>query len=106
MDIAAPSALNINVIVADRTYPMKVKPEEEEMVRNAAKEVNEKIKEFQVQYGTNDKQDFLAMTALMYSVDLHSKEEQTQEGDSQLSQKLDQLDKTLDNFLDNNETQE
>ena len=48
MDIAAQTALNINVIVADRSYPMKVKPEEEEMVRNAAKEVNERIKEFPV----------------------------------------------------------
>lgn len=103
MDIATPTNLNINIIVADRTYPMKVKPDEEEIVRNAAKQVNEKVKEFQVQYGTNDRQDFLAMTALTYAVDLHKNEVKAQQGNSQLSSKLDQLDKTLDNFLGQNE---
>ena len=99
MDIAAPATLNINVIIADRTYPMKVKPNEEEVVRNAAKRVNEKVKEFQLQYGTNDKQDFLAMAALMYAVDLFDKEEKTQLGDNKISEKLLQLDQTLDQYL-------
>lgn len=99
MDIAAPATLNINVIIADRTYPMKVKPNEEEVVRNAAKRVNEKVKEFQEQYGTNDKQDFLAMAALMYAVDLFNKEEKNQLGDNKISEKLQQLDQTLDQYL-------
>ncbi len=60
--------ININVIVADRPYPLKIKKSEEENVRKAAKEINEKVKNYQQIYAAKDKQDYLAMTALMYAV--------------------------------------
>ena len=41
------SLLNITVIIADRPYRMKINPSEEEKVRNAAKQVNDKLKELQ-----------------------------------------------------------
>lgn len=60
--------ININLIIADRPYPLKIKKQEEEDVRNAAKEVNEKVKQFQQVYAAKDKQDYLAMSALMFAV--------------------------------------
>lgn len=60
--------ININVIIADRPYPLKIKKSEEEDVRNAAKDINDKVKQFQQMYAAKDKQDYLAMSALMYAV--------------------------------------
>ena len=55
--------LSIRIRIADREYPMKVKREEEEWVRAAGKWINEKLKSFRDQFGTDDKQDLLAMVA-------------------------------------------
>ena len=55
--------LSIRIRIADREYPMKVKFEEEERVRAAAKWVNERLKTLRDQFGTDDKQDLLAMVA-------------------------------------------
>jgi len=55
--------LSIKIKIADREYPMKVEPEEEERIRRAGKIVNEKIKLFKSQFGIDDKQDLLAMVA-------------------------------------------
>jgi cell division protein ZapA len=55
--------LSIKIKIADREYPMKVEPEEEERIRKAGKLVNEKIKRFKSQFGIDDKQDLLAMVA-------------------------------------------
>jgi len=61
--------LNIKVNVADRPYKLKVKPEEEEDVRKAAKMINDKIMEFQKSYHATDRQDYLAMVALMFTTE-------------------------------------
>jgi cell division protein ZapA len=55
--------LSIRIKIADREYPMKVKREEEERVRTAAKWVNDRLKTLKDQFGTDDKQDLLAMVA-------------------------------------------
>jgi len=55
--------LSIKIKIADREYPMKVEPEEEERIRKAGKIVNEKIKLFRSQFGIDDSQDLLAMVA-------------------------------------------
>lgn len=59
--------LSIKVNIAGRIYPLTIKAEEEECIRKAAKEINEKIKEYQKMYAVRDKQDLLAMCALEYS---------------------------------------
>lgn len=55
--------LSIKIKIANREYPMKVEPEEEELIRKAGNIVNEKIKLFKGQFGIDDKQDLLAMVA-------------------------------------------
>ena len=57
----------INIIVADRTYRLKIKPEEEEAVRKALKTVNDKILEFKTQFAGKDLQDYIAMCLIMYA---------------------------------------
>jgi len=91
--------ININVVIADRPYPLRVKPEEEERVRNAARDINNKVKQFQTQYAGKDKQDFLAMSALMYAVESSSYQNKTVINDSSFGDKLDELDRLLTQSL-------
>lgn len=42
---------------------MKVKAEDEERIRRAGKQLNEKIKNYQSQFGIDDTQDLVAMVA-------------------------------------------
>ncbi len=87
--------ININVVIADRPYPLRVKPEEEERVRNAAKDINNKVKQFQTQYAGKDKQDFLAMSALMFAVEASSFQNKSVINDNTLGDKLNELDQLL-----------
>lgn len=91
--------LNVTVIVADRPYRLKIKPEEEENVRRAAKLVNQKVKDFQKSYAAKDKQDYLAMSALMYAVETFKDEGKVQVDESAFTQTLDRLDESLTDFL-------
>jgi len=63
------SLININVMLAERLYPLSVDPNQEATIRQAAKMINEKIKSYQQLYAAKDKQDFLAMIALNLGVD-------------------------------------
>ena len=50
--------VNINVLIAERVYPLKVAKQDEEKVKQAVNLVNEKIKQHQTRYAGKDKQDF------------------------------------------------
>ncbi len=51
--------ISIKINIADRVYPLKVNMEEEEIIRRAAKLINDRIKEYQENYAVRDKQDLL-----------------------------------------------
>ena len=51
--------ISIKINIADRVYPLRVNMEEEEVIRRAAKIINDRIKEFQDNYAVRDKQDLL-----------------------------------------------
>lgn len=87
--------ININVIIADRPYPLKIKKNEEEDVRNAAREINEKVKQFQQVYAAKDKQDYLAMSALMYAVQNIENQRKTTNNTSSFEEELKKLEETL-----------
>jgi cell division protein ZapA len=57
----------INILIADRTYRVKVAPRDEEAVRKTLKIINDKILEFRTQFAGKDMQDFLAMVILWYA---------------------------------------
>jgi len=59
--------LAITVKIADRPYRMTVKTEEEEVIRKAARLINEKITEYANTYAFNDNQDLLAMVSLWFA---------------------------------------
>jgi cell division protein ZapA len=60
----------IKVQIAQRHYPIKIRREDEERVRKAAKLINDRIKEYESQYAVKDKSDLLAMCALQITTEL------------------------------------
>lgn len=93
--------ININVIVADRPYRLKIKPQEEETVRQAAKSINDKLKEFSSQYGAKDKQDYLAMVTILFAVEALNARKKHVVEDPAVTEKLAALNTLLDNVLAN-----
>ena len=67
--------LSIRVNVADRYYPLKVERDDEEKIRKAARMINEKVLQYKQRYTDKDVQDFLAMAALQFVIQLEDEEE-------------------------------
>jgi len=91
--------LSIKVKIAGREYPMTVKSKEEERVRNAAKMLNEKMKQYQIQYQIEDKQDLLAMAAFDLSVEKLSETETSQKTDNSVADKINYLNQLVSQAL-------
>ena len=78
---------------------MKVKPDEEQRVRNASKQINEKLRVYREQFGIDDKEDLLAMVAFDCLVSLMKNEEQSTAIDSNTEDRLTQLENLISNAL-------
>jgi len=59
----------INVWLAGRSYRIRIKAHEEEIVRKAIKRADERIAELRNHYAGKDDQDFMAMCLLSYAAD-------------------------------------
>ncbi len=91
--------LSIKIRIADRDYPMKVKSDDEEKVRNAGKLINEKLRSYREQFGIDDKQDLLAMVAFDSVVDKLETENQEKETDDSVIQKINHLNHLVSQSL-------
>ncbi|MCS6974018.1 MAG: cell division protein ZapA [Cyclobacteriaceae bacterium] len=83
--------LSIRIKIADREYPMKVKPQDEEKVRQAGRLINERIAAYRNQFGIEDKQDLLAMVAFDSLVEKMTSEEKQQVFGQALMEKVNHL---------------
>jgi cell division protein ZapA (FtsZ GTPase activity inhibitor) len=92
----------LKVLIAGRVYPLTVKQEEEEPVLQAAKLINEKMKEFEQNYSVRDKQDLLAMCALNLLVT----EQNIHKNASEPEKELFQLDLFISDYLQKQSTAE
>ena len=86
--------LSIKVNIADRHYPLKVTPEQEEVVRQAAKLINDKLKQ---QFDVRDKQDMLSMTVLELATQLITMQQSAASDKDGLSAQLHELQSLLKN---------
>ena len=57
----------INIIIGDRSYRIRIKPEDEGAVRSTLKTINDKIIEFKTQFAGKDMQDYVSMVILWYA---------------------------------------
>jgi cell division protein ZapA len=100
--------ISIKVSVADRPYRIKALPHESDRIKQAAQHIQEQMRQMRNEYGVTDKQDALAMTALLLSTELIESQETNQQlsnhqkhqqDEEILMEKLNQLDDILSNFL-------
>ena len=59
--------IKIKLEIANRLYPLTIKPEQEEGLRKSALRIDQMIKKFEKNYEVRDKQDVLAMCALQFA---------------------------------------
>jgi cell division protein ZapA len=87
--------LSIKVTIAERVYPLTVKPEEEENIRKAAKQVNDKLKSYEKQFAVRDRQDMLSMCALELASELVQYQQNAATQNDTLTLRLDELKQIL-----------
>jgi cell division protein ZapA len=97
--MAEASTKQITVLIAGRPYPLKIKSNDEAIIRKLVKDLNEKVNRFQLSYPNRDKQDCMAMTMLGMAVDLHQAQQGTTPN-KQLAQRLVKLEELFDQLLD------
>ena len=89
--------LSIKVQIAERFYPLKIKRQEEEKIRKAARLINDKVLQYKQRYTDKDTQDFMAMAALQYVISLIDCEQQ--QNVVSLEEELGSLSNELDELL-------
>lgn len=87
----------INIIIGDRSYRIRIKPEDEGAVRSTIKTINDKIIEFKTQFAGKDMQDYASMVILWYATQLNPQSEI--EGSADFSSTLDKMEEQLDKIL-------
>ncbi len=91
--------ISIKINIADRVYPLKVNMEEEEIIRRAAKLINDRVKEYQENYAVRDKQDLLAMSVLHFATSSLKAEKKATVEDTDVAEKVYHLDHLLNKFF-------
>jgi len=89
--------LSIKVQIAERFYPLKIKRQEEEKIRKAARLINDKVLQYKQRYTDKDTQDFMAMAALQYVISLIDCEQQ--QNVVSLDEELASINSELDELL-------
>lgn len=90
----------ISVKIAERKFRLKVKPEEEERVRKAAKLIDEKIKDYSHSYAYKDMQDLLSMVVLQFAVKSLKCSDEMEAMDVSWEERLKDIDKILADHIE------
>ncbi|MAJ89695.1 MAG: cell division protein ZapA [Flavobacteriales bacterium] len=88
--------LSIKLHIANRIYPMKIERESEEYVRNAVKQIENRLKFYEENYAIKDQQDLLAMCLIEYASKFESLNSNDIIKDDGLTDKLNSIEKMLD----------
>lgn len=87
------------IIIADRSYRIKIQPKDEEVVRKTVKTINDKIIEFKTMFAGKDMQDYVAMALVWYATEQNDVTTSSVEKEH-ITDKLNLLEKMLDGQLE------
>ncbi|HQU55935.1 MAG: cell division protein ZapA [Chitinophagaceae bacterium] len=85
----------ISALIGDRTYRIKIHPNDEEVVRKTLKSINEKIVEFKTRFAGKDMQDYIAMVLIWFATEKHEGTSAIIDNQN-LKESLDSIEKMLD----------
>jgi cell division protein ZapA (FtsZ GTPase activity inhibitor) len=97
-----PELIPINVLIADRSYRLKIEAADEEMVRKTAHLINDKINEFKTQFAGKDMQDYVSMVLLWFATEQRQSDMEQSKWEETFS-KLASLEKLVDKALEENQ---
>jgi hypothetical protein len=87
----------INIVIGDRSYRIRIKPEDEGAVRSTLKTINDKIIEFKTQFAGKDMQDYASMVILWYATQINP--QSGNDSSPEFTATLDKLEEQLDKVL-------
>lgn len=91
--------ITLNVVIADRTFRIKVSKHQEEHVRLVCKTVNDKIIEYKANFAAKDTQDLLSMALLWVATNAQSTHSMHfTENEALLKSTSEKLDKLLEKY--------
>jgi len=88
----------VTILIADRTYRLKILPKDEEMLRKTVKTINEKIIEYKTQFAGKDMQDYVSMVLIWFATEQNTTTAQQMEKDA-ITDQLDSIERMLENQL-------
>jgi cell division protein ZapA len=88
----------VTVIIADRSYRLRIQPKDEEVLRKTVKTINEKIIEFKTQFAGKDMQDYIAMVLMWFATEQNAAVVQQVEKDN-IAGQLQTIERMLENQL-------
>lgn len=83
----------------NRPYPLLVKSEEEEAVRNAAKLINDRIKAYKDRFSVQDDLDLVIMCCLELATDNLNQAARLRGGLREASDRIDTIDEALNSAI-------
>ena len=90
--------MEINIVIAGRSYPLNVPDTEEIVLRKVGKQIEQMIKDFEKGYAIKDKQDALAMCALRLGVSAEMNAIILENNIKSSTQKLARINQLLNNL--------
>lgn len=91
--------LKIKVSIADRVYPLTIRPAEEEKIRAAAKTIEGILKKYEEGYAVRDKQDLLAMCCLQLASRLEVQKDKYLVDANKVDARLNHLEQILETAI-------
>ncbi|HMG83566.1 MAG TPA: cell division protein ZapA [Ferruginibacter sp.] len=87
----------INIVIADRTYRIRIDPKDEGTIRAALKVINDKIIEYKTHLAGKDMQDYVSMVLIWYATQNEGKDNPLQ--DKNIAEALQKMELLLDKAL-------
>lgn len=88
----------VTIVLADRTYRLRIQPRDEEVLRKTVKTINEKVVEFKTQFAGKDMQDYVAMVLIWFATEPNAALSQ-QVDDDNIADQLGTIERMLENQL-------
>lgn len=92
----------LNLVIADRTYRIKINPKDEEVVRRTAKTINDKLIEYKTAFAGKDLQDYIAMVLIWFATEQNAAISNEVNMDN-VGSRLETLERMIDNALESPE---
>ncbi|WP_114793092.1 cell division protein ZapA [Niabella yanshanensis] len=87
-----------NINIADRIYRVQMSPEDEQVVRQSVRIINDKIVEFKTKIPGKDMQDYISMVLVWFVTESKNKNVSIAD-ENHLMGKLEQLESLIDSEL-------